>query len=194
MRLSILGIFFFLIGFSGLGQSFEKSLIDSAINYSGKLFVNSEPTIKLNIDAKELWRHYPSWYESLKKLGIDTTLLFQFIDNRKNIDTTTWTDGELSNVLVINNPAAQINLKSAIQKLRPATKKQTRSYTKRIKQYNALLPFSDSYSFSKPVYDNSREYAIVQSETTGWGSGRITIYHLSGGIWRTFGVLTEWIN
>jgi hypothetical protein len=51
-------------------------LLDSAINYSGRLFVNAKPVKILNLDKKELWR-YDSWTKLLKKMGVDTPLIIR---------------------------------------------------------------------------------------------------------------------
>jgi hypothetical protein len=171
----------------------NKILLDSAIKYAGRLFVDSEPTKVLNIDTKENWLN-KSYVKTLNEKGIDTTLIFQFIDNSKHLDTATWTDNELSNVILVNNIAEQIVLKTALEKLKPVTKKQTRYYTKKIKEYNVSQSYRDTYTFSRPVYDNSHQYAIIQTATSGWGGGYIMIYHLSDGVWKTCCKLSQWIN
>ncbi len=194
MRIPLFFIFFLLTCRSVLSQPNQnKILLDSAIKYSGRLFVDSEPTKILNIPDKEIWR-LSSWIKTLNRKGIDTTLIFQFIDNSKHLDTATWTDDELSNVIIIYNLAEQIDLKTALLKLKPTTKKQTKYFTKKIKQYNSDRSYRDTHTFSRPVYDNSHQYAIVQDATFGWGGGYIMIYHLSNGTWKTFCELTEWIN
>jgi hypothetical protein len=195
MRLPLFSIFLFLSGFTVLSQPVQnKILLDSAIKFSGRLFVNSEPTKVLNIYTKEIWRYNNSYVKILNQKGIDTTLIFQVIDNSKHLATATWTDDELSNVILINNLAEQINLESALQKLKPVTKKQAKYYTKKIKEYNASQSYRDTYTVSRPVYDNSHQYAIIQTATSGWGGGYVMIYHLSDGIWKTCCKLSEWIN
>jgi hypothetical protein len=195
MRLTLFSFCLFLTGFTVLSQPIQnKILLDSAIKFSGRLFVDSEPFKVLNIYTKEIWRYNNSYVKTLNQKGIDTTLIFQFIDNSKHLETATWTDDELSNVILINNLAEQINLESALQKLKPVTKKQAKYYTKKINEYNASKEYRDTYTFSRPVYDNSHKYAIVQTATTGWGGGYIMIYHLSDGIWKPCCKLSEWIN
>lgn len=186
-----ISIFFLLTCCKSFSQQIQnKSLLDSAINYSDRLFVNAKPVKILNLDKKELWR-YDSWTKLLKRIGIDTPLVFQLIDNSKHPDTAIWTDGELSRMIIIYNPREQIHLTSAIHKLKPVSTNQILYYSIQVKNYNDSPAYRYPYSFSRPVYDNSKLYAIVQCDSPG--GGHITLYHLVKGIWGKSGLLANWV-
>jgi hypothetical protein len=71
------------------GQSItNKSLLDSAINYEGAMFVNAKPISKIQLEKSEMW-NYISWYKDFEKNGdLDTLVVLQIINNIKFIDTT----------------------------------------------------------------------------------------------------------
>jgi len=170
-----------------------KQLLDSAIK-SKNLFVGSGPISKIRLDKNDIRENYSDLKEVCK--NVDTFTLFQIIDNFKTIDTTFWTDDELDKVILIQNRDQNISSKNILQKFNTTDKKKIRFYRKQVNDYNRCAPIDrDICYYSRPVFDNSRQIAIIEwdkGHSQLGGGGGIIIYKLSNGIWNNIGILTRW--
>jgi len=177
------------------GQTTQyKLLLDTAIKSKGQLFVYSKPIIKIRLDKKDIRENYDDLKEIWK--NVDTTELFQIIENIKNIDTTSWTDNELSESILIQDREKDVQLKYAIQKFNLSDKKKLKYYRNQINYFNSLSPADKNiYYYSRPIFDNSKQFAIVQWDNghSGLGGGGgIAIYKLTGNTWKDLGIITRW--
>jgi hypothetical protein len=127
---------------------------------------------------------------------LDTTMFAQIISNAHSVSTTAWHDEELRYLLVVQSTDEDISKAYLIEKMNLSGKKQMRYYTRQINRYNDTEPSDRNiFYFSKPVYDNSGKYAIVQWEnghSGEAGEGGIDLYHLQGSEWRAVGAIRSW--
>lgn len=72
----------------------------------------------------------------------------------------------------------------------------TQRLLSRVTTYNITEPQNRRvYFFSRPVFDNSRSYAVVQYDNGhSWlmGGGGIKLYHFEQGNWKELALLVRW--
>ncbi len=77
-----------------------------------------------------------------------------------------------------------------------ADSNQHKNITAQIDRYNETTPQNRRvFFFSRPVFDNSRRYAVVQYDYGhSWlmGGGGIKLYHLEEDVWREMALLVRW--
>jgi hypothetical protein len=185
----------FLFSFNAKGQRIQyNALLDTAIKFTGQIFVSSKPILKIRIDEKDIRDNYDDLKEVYK--DVDTSTLFQIIENSKNIDTTSWTDDELSKFILIQNREQGVEFKYVVHKLNLTNKKELRYYREEINYFNSADPADKNiYYYSRPVFDNSKQFAIVQWDNrhSGFGGGgEIKLYKLTSDTWRELGIVRKW--
>ena len=195
MRLLTL-VFLFLFHLHSFGQTTQyQNLLDTALNGQGALFVHSKPISDLQLDENEVW-HYSENLKDYSNQILDTGMFLQIIQNAKNADTTLWKDSELPFALLVNSRDEGVSKEYAIQKFSLVDKKQIRFYIKQINQFNSTEVYDRNISyFSRPVFDNTKQFAAVQWEN--WhsglaGGGRIILYKLQGNKWEKIGIIMNW--
>ena len=184
-----------LYSFNAKGQKVQyKALLDTAIKFTGQLFVSSRPIGKIRLDEKDIRENYDDFKDLCK--NVDTITLFQIIENIKIIDTLNWTDTELDKFILIQNREQDVRLKDAVRKFNLTDKKKLRYYRKQINHINSVeTADKDIYYYSRPVFDNSKQFAIVQWDNghSGLGGGGgIKLYKLTGETWKELGIVSSW--
>ena len=110
--------------------------------------------------------------------------------------TAARTEVELKSFIVVSNREEAISKKKAFQKLQLADKNQIKLYKKQINRFNSTDSYNRNlYYFSRPVFDNSNEYAIIQWDNAHsglGGGGGIILYHLLGDTWKEVGIIMNW--
>jgi hypothetical protein len=124
-------------------------------------------------------------------------MFHQIIQKAKTADTTLWTDNELPNFLLVNERTETISKKYLIQKFKLTDKRQLRHFTKYVNKFNSTeIPDRVICYYSRPVFDNSKTFAIVQWDNGHsylGGGGGITLYQLqSDKTWKEYGVILSW--
>ncbi|MDX1935961.1 MAG: hypothetical protein SFU21_02525 [Flavihumibacter sp.] len=196
MRLSLIALLF-LIGSNSFGQiNNYQNLLDTALSGHGALFVHSKPLKITRLDPKEMWE-YVEYIKERSNQNLDTAMFSQIIYNSKLADTTLWTDKELPNVLLVNERGETVSKKYALQKLGLTDDKQIKFYKKQINKFNSTETIDrDLCYFSRPVFDNSKTFAIVQWDNGHsylGGGGGIILYQLqSDNTWKEFGIINNW--
>jgi len=136
---------------------------------------------------------FPSDYA---KKVLDTTMFAEIIENSTSVDTSLWKDTELKSFVVVSNRDEIVSKKNTIQKLELTDKSQIKFYKRQIDHYNSTESYNrDLYYFSRPVFDKSKEYAIVQWDNAHGGlggGGGIILYHLQGDTWTYVGIIMNW--
>lgn len=147
---------FCLISINSSGQTTQyKPLLDSAIKFTGNLFVSSKPITKISLDEKDLRDNYDDLKELYK--NVDTIAIYQILKNSKSIDTLFWTDAELDKFILVQNREQDVQLDYAIHKFNLTEKKKLRYFREQINQFNSVAPANKNiYYYSKPVFDNSK--------------------------------------
>jgi hypothetical protein len=171
-----------------------KTLLDSAIKFTGPLFVGANPIAKIRLEEKDIRENYDDLKDLCKEA--DSTILFQIIRNSKKIDTVSWADTELDKFILIQNRDQDVQLKYIVRKFNLTDKKKIRYYRKQINQFN-LVDASDRniFYYSRPVFDDSKQFAIIQWDNGhSWldGGGGIKLYKLTGDTWKEVGIVARW--
>lgn len=172
-----------------------QNLLDTALNGHGALFVCSKPMTRIQLDKAEMWNYFYFHRDCANKV-LDTVMFAQIIENSKSVDTTQWQETELKSFIAVSSREETISKKQAFQRLQPTDKSQIKLYKKQINRYNSTESYNRNlYYFSKPVFDNSKKYAIVQWDNAHsglGGGGGITLYHLQGDTWKEVGIIMNW--
>ena len=151
-----------------------QNLLNTALKGHGSLFIYAKPIEVTQLKPKELWYYFQNSI-AFSNQTLDTVMFSQIIQNAKSADTTLWSDSELPKFILINETSEMVSKNYVIQKLNLTNKKEIKSYTKYINNFNSAV-VSDRVIcyYSRPVFDNSKNFAIVQ-----WNNG--PIYHSGGG-------------
>jgi hypothetical protein len=195
MRLLIFFISFITYSIS-FGQTKQyQDLLDTAISGHGALIVCSKPIAKIQLDKSEMWNYF-YFHRDYDNKVLDTVMFAQIIKNSKSVDTTFWEDTELKTLVLTNNREEQISKKKAFQKLQLTDKSQIKLCKKQINCYNSTDSYNRNlYYFSRPVFDNSKQYAIVQWDNAHsglGGGGGIVLYHFQSDTWKEVGIIMNW--
>jgi|SRR5688572_10622748 len=173
-----------------------QKLLDTALKGRGSLFVHSKPLTPSRLDSKEM-RYYFENVQDYSNQRLDTAMFSQIIQNATTADTTIWSDNEVPNFLLLNERGETVAKKYPIQKFNVTDKKQIRHFTKYVNKFNST-DISDRVIcyFSRPVFDNSKTFAIVQWDNGHsylGGGGGIILYRLqSDKTWKEFGTILSW--
>lgn len=196
MRLSLIAILF-LYASNSFGQiNNYQNLLDTALNGLCGLFVHSKPLKITRLDPKEM-QEYVEYIKGRSNQSLDTVMFSQIIRNSKFADTTFWADKELPKVLLVSERDETVSKKYALKKLGLTDKKQIKIYNKQINKFN-LTEASDRNMcyFSRPVFDNSKTFAIIQWDNGHsylGGGGGIILYQLQNdNTWKEFGIINNW--
>jgi len=172
-----------------------QNLLDSALNGHGAIFVYSEPIKNIRLDQNDM-RDYFESYRSYKDKDLDTVMFEQIIQNSKRGDSSLWLDAELPGFLLVHSRDEWVSKKYAVQKLALTDKVRIKFYINQINQFNATEIFDKNiYYFSRPVFDNSKTFAIVEWDNghSGLGGGGgIVLYHLQENTWKEVGIINNW--
>lgn len=173
-----------------------QTLLDTAIRGHGSLFLHSKPLKVTRLDQKELWFYFEN-ARDYSNQKLDTVMFCQIIQNAVATDTTLWTDNELPNFILLNERAETVSIKYIVQKFKFTDKKQIKHFTKNVNKFNST-DISDRVIcyYSRPIFDNSKTFAIVQWDNGHsylGGGGGIMLYHLqSDKTWREQCVILNW--
>lgn len=195
MRLSTI-LFLFICSISFGQTNNYQNLLDTAIRGHGSLFLHSKPLKVTRLDPKELWYYFEN-ARDYSNQKLDTVMFSQIIQNAIAADTTLWTDNELPNFILINERAETVSKKYVVQKFKLIDKKQIKYFTKYVNKFNST-DISDRVIcyYSRPIFDNSNTFAIVQWDNGHsylGGGGGIVLYQLqSDKTWKEYCVILNW--
>lgn len=183
------------LSLNALGQEKAyKGLLDTVFKYSG-LFVGVKPIEQLRLNHKRMWR-YAEDLKGYSGATLDTAIVLQIIINSSNPDTTLWSEQELPKLIIIHNPEEEIFISNLSDRFGLTDKKSIRNYRKQITEFNQSDSFDRNiYYFSRPVFDNSGKFAIVQYNNAHsglGGRGAITLYELINSSWIEIGPIVKW--
>lgn len=173
-----------------------QNLLDTAIGGHGSLFLHSKPLKITRLDPKELWYYFEN-ARDYSNQKLDTAMFSQIIQNAAAADTTLWTDNELPKFILINERAETVYKRYVVQKFKLTDKKQIKYFTKYVNKFNST-DIADRVIcyYSRPIFDNSKTFAIVQWDNghsyLGRGGG-IMLYQLqSDKTWKKYCVILNW--
>jgi hypothetical protein len=172
----------------------NKKVTDIAASSKHALVAGNEAISEIRLDEKEMAVYAEHLVESSGNV-LDTTMFSEIIKNAASVNTTAWRDNELNDLLLVQGRDEEISKDYLFHKFNLSGKKQIRYYTRFLNRYNETTSSDRNiYYFSKPIYDNSGKYAIVQWNNThsGVSSGGIDLYYLDGSQWKQVGEITSW--
>ena len=196
MRLSFIFLLLFLCSNSFGQTTCYQNLLDTAISGRSGVFVNSKPLSVTRLDPKDMWQYIENLREySSQKL--DTVIFSEIIYNTKLPDTALWVDEELPKSLLVKERDATVSKKYALQKLGWNDDKQIRFIKRQVNKFNSAETIDKNLSFfSRPVFDNSKTFAIVQWDNGHsylGGGGGIILYQLQNDMtWKECGIISTW--
>jgi len=173
----------------------DNNVIHMATSQSKVLVAGAAPISKINLDPARMEEYADNFIRTSNK-QLDTTMFSQIIRNAASLDTSDWKDDELKNLFLVNAKEENISKNYLFRKLKLSSKKRIKFYTREINRYNSTEPSDRNiYYYSRPVYDNSGEYAIVQwnnGHSGMVGGGGIKLYHLEDMAWVEVGEVCSW--
>ena len=129
--------------------------------------------------------------------SLDTVMFAQIIENSKIIDSTAWKESEFPKLLLVRNENDFVSKKYFKNKILLADKQEIKRYKRQIREFNNREAFDRNlYHLSRPIFDNSKTYAIIQSDNAHsglGGRGGINLFHWENGYWKEIGTITDWI-
>ena len=185
-------VFFCFFAATSFGQIPKyKNLIDTSTNKDIQ-FVLTKPLTEFELNINDTLEYQDYLFsETYSKYKVDTKILAEIIYNSKLPDTANWTDNELSKFILLDGREKDVSLKYVINKFNIENENEIKNYRKTIKKFNQTAePFRSIFSFSRPVFDNSKLFAIVCYDKGHSGlhcRGEITLYHFVDDKWQTIG-------
>lgn len=172
-----------------------KRLLDTVFSSEGITFLSNKPLSRIELDNSEI----PEYVEFLfdrYRYSLDTLMFSQIIANSKFVDTTRFNESEISNKILLFDRNEIIKLKQGIKTLGITDDKKRRVYKKMIYKFNLLdSDDRDIYYCSRPIFDNSKFFAIIQRDNghSGLGGGGdIRLYHHFRNEWTYIGMVKLW--
>ncbi len=194
MRCISIVIFFIVFSHTiSYGQkSSYQQLIDTAIKFSGH-FIYSRPITIVNFDKEQMLSYWQVMKDTWKN-PIDTLIILEIIDNNKSIDSTEWTDAELKKYLLVKSDS--ITLKYIIKKLKLNNQSEIAFYKELLnKFYDPKVCNKGICRFSRPMFDRSKKYAIIQYDIRDCyneGNGSLKLLMNTKNGWSEIGNILEW--
>lgn len=178
------------------GQSKQyHGLLDTISKKYHLQVISSKPISKIELDEKELWNYF-YFFRDYEKKNLDTVMLLEIIMNSKSIDTTLWSYKELTGVILVNSREDRINVKEFVQKFGLTDKRLTRYFRKQINRINSTAPYDKRIlNLSRPVFDNSKRFAVIQWDNAHsglGGGGGIVLYQSENNGWKEVGTVMNW--
>lgn len=179
-----------LISASASGQDKSvQNLLDSASKSIGQ-FVKNVPLNNSRLYIGDT-AEYKNYLSEVFQQTIDTKYLIEIIQNSKHVDTSIWLETELPNSILTEGYKEAVDFNYVLKKFKLTDKKQKRYYKKLINNFNSDFVRRKFYYMSRPVFDNSKEYAVVTISNSFEG-GMLTLFKKSGGIWHALGNINRW--
>jgi hypothetical protein len=177
-----------------LGQTYQ-SLLKLVSTRHGTVFTFSKPITSVKLEQSEL-KHYSHDYLEDNNKKLDNVMFLQIITNCKIIDTSRWLENEMTNVLLVDNRDDVVSKKYAIEKLALTGKTQIKHLKKQVNNFNSTANHDrDIYYFSRPVFDDTKKFAVVQWDNGHsylGGGGGIILFQLVDTIWKESGIIKRW--
>ncbi|HTQ65768.1 MAG TPA: hypothetical protein VMI12_13285 [Puia sp.] len=172
-----------------------QKLLDTAITTTNSIYVSASPIKTIRLNRSEMWDYYNNYIEDSKQM-LDTIMFAQIIQNSKQPDTSPWKDSELEKMILVKSREEPVDVSYVAFKFNIKDNKQLKNYRKMIDGFNSLNSADKNiYSYSRPVFDNSKQFAIVQWDNGNGksaGGGGIILFQLSGDSWEELGSVLTW--
>jgi len=189
-RHSLILLTLIAIAASTFGQDKSvQNLLDTASKSIGQ-FVKNVPLNNSRLYMGDT-TEYKNYLTEVFQQTIDTKYLIEIIQNSKLVDTSIWLDTELPTSILTEGYKEAVDFDYVLKKFKLTDKKQKRYYRKLINDFNSDFVRRKFYYLSRPVFDNSKEYAVVTISNSFEG-GMLTLFKKSGNTWHELGNINRW--
>ncbi len=179
-----------VIAASTFGQDKSvQNLLDTASKSIGQ-FVKNVPLNNSRLYIGDT-TEYKNYLFEVFKQNIDTKYLIEIIQNSKLVDTSIWLDRELPNSILTEGYKEAVDFNYVLKKFKLTEKKQKLYYRKLINDFNSDIVRRKFYYISRPVFNNSKEYAVMTISNSFEG-GMFTLFKKSGDTWHEMGNINRW--
>ena len=134
---------------------------------------------------------YKNYLSEVFQQTIETKYLIEIIENSKSVDTSIWLDTELPTSILTEGYKEVLDFNYVIKKFKLTDNKQKRFYRRLINDFNSDFVRRKFYYISRPVFDNSKKYAVVTISNSFEG-GMLTLFKKSGDTWQELGNINRW--
>jgi len=181
-----------MYGQSTADSAKRRSLIITAINSRGEIFIGERPIPRIEFDEQRAWDNLEDSIQ--RRLG--KARLSQLFDHSQMRDTTYWTNEELDKGILVKSRSENVDVGDVISKFHLTEEQQINTYKRKISQFNATdVQDKNIYYFSRPVFDDSCKFAIIKWDNGhSWlgGGGAIELYQLLGEEWHYLARIAIW--
>ena len=179
-----------VITVSAFGQHKSiQNLLDTASKLSGH-FVANVPikNSRLYIGDTSEYKYYLS---EVFQQSIETKYLIEIIQNSKHVDTSIWLDTELPTLILTADHNEEVDFNYVLKKFKLTDKKEIRFYRRLVNDFNSDIYNRRHYHISRPVFDNSKEFAVITISDNISG-GMLSLFRKSGDSWHYLGNINRW--
>lgn len=179
------------------GQTREyQNLIDTVFSRNKALVIFAQPVSQFELVKADM-HLYAGNYQYLNNKQLDTVMFAQIMENALHPDTSWWRDEELKKHLIVKSRNEKITREYAITKRDLNDPEQMKLIENQVNTADITNSYyRNIYYFSRPVFDNTKHFAIVlwQNGHAGKaGGGGIILYQLSNNTWKEAGLVTTWV-
>ena len=189
-RHTLLLLTLIIISVSTFGQDKSVQNLLDTVSKSIGLFVKNVPLNNSRLEMGDT-TEYKHYLNEVFQQTVDTKYLIEIIQNSKLVDTSIWLDTELPTSILTEGYKEAVDFNSVLNKFKLTDKKQKRYYRKLINDFNSDFVRRKFYYLSRPVFDNSKEYAVVTISNSFEG-GMLTLFKKSGDTWNKLGNINRW--
>lgn len=175
-----------------------QKLLDTAFTGIGLQIVHTNPLSRFDFDLPDGMKWYKGNYEYNTNKKLDTIMFAQIIKNAAHPDTASWKEEELNKFLIYAPNDGKVSKEYALRKLALSDTAKIKEMEHLINQYNGSDNYyRNLYHFSRPVFDDSGRFAIVQwdnGHAGRSGGGEMDLYELIGDSWIKMGNIMHWVH
>jgi hypothetical protein len=172
-------IIFLLIPFASKTQDLS-GLYDKALH--GRDFIYGKPLTLIDFEICTFHVVFEGYIDSLQYQ--------QILVNSKNADSSLWTNQEVGNQIIVNEDEPMLNWEKVKEKFSDIDEKAEKRYKKEIDYYNNNPQDRVIYRISRPVFDNKKEYAVIQYHLKIGNS--LKLFSIKNGEWNELFTIVPW--
>ena len=185
----ILLTFLFISLFTNGQDKLTQNLLDT-VSKSIRHFVKNIPLNNSRLQLSDT-ADYKSYLNEVFQQNIDSKYIIEIIQNSQTIDTSIWMDNELPLSILTDGYRNHVDYKYVKSKFALTDRKQSRYYRKIINDFNSDLIKRKFYYVSRPVFDNSKLYAVL-TISNSYEGGMLSLYKKAGEKWLPVGNISRW--
>ncbi|OQP48012.1 hypothetical protein A4H97_29685 [Niastella yeongjuensis] len=165
----------------------ERDLLTIAIP---EKFLFIKPLNSISLDRWDIIQQTSGYLNELKE-HVDTSVFFSIIENISKLHNATWKQQQFDSTIIVRSKNGQLNVDSVLTGKRSYTKRDIKYFKRLVKKYHHTPPPKRLIiSYSRPVFDSSCKYAIMQYHVAKSGFG-VQIFHYTSEGWKNLGLVVH---